>query len=509
MLTRSSPACAQLVGEQPERGAVGRDRQVGLAPAAGESAWPGPAARPAWPTSTGRWARTVGSPPVRRMPSTSKRSTKIRASRSISSKVSSSLAGQPLHALRRHAVRAAEVAAVGDRDAQVADGAPERVDEVRRGACYGSAWAADATAPRSVSASRRTSTSPPGGDAVAVGEHGEAVGGRGGRQLVAALGAGRADVEAAVGAERAVHPRRSASCRRAGGAAPSSATATHRRAGRGRGGPSSGAAPGGRTARSCTSDDTGLPGRPNTRHLGARRALSRPKANGLAGLMAICIQCMSADAVEHDLDDVEVAHAHAAAGDDGVARGRRACDGGGRGRPRRRGPGRGRPARAPAWATSAEQHRLVALADLAGRERARRPRPARRRSTARRPAAGGRTAHAPGRRCWPARRGGPGAATVPAGEHDVARRDVVAGAAHRVAGGRPRRSMRTRRPPSSVSVSSTITTASAPCGQRRAGHDPDRLARRRPAPSGAAPAASVADHPQLDRGAAVSAACTA
>ena len=34
------------------------------------------AARRASPTSTGRWARTVGSPPVRRMPSTPNRSTK-------------------------------------------------------------------------------------------------------------------------------------------------------------------------------------------------------------------------------------------------------------------------------------------------------------------------------------------------------------------------------------------------------------------------------------------------
>ena len=44
-------------------------------------------------TSTGRWARTVGSPPVSRKPSTSNRSTKILARRWISSNVSTSLRG--------------------------------------------------------------------------------------------------------------------------------------------------------------------------------------------------------------------------------------------------------------------------------------------------------------------------------------------------------------------------------------------------------------------------------
>ena len=41
-------------------------------------------------TSTGSWARTVGSPPVSRIPSKSKRSTHTRATRSISSKLNSS-----------------------------------------------------------------------------------------------------------------------------------------------------------------------------------------------------------------------------------------------------------------------------------------------------------------------------------------------------------------------------------------------------------------------------------
>ena len=40
--------------------------------------------------SNGKWARTVGSPPVRRMLSMLNRSTKIRAMRSISSKVRTS-----------------------------------------------------------------------------------------------------------------------------------------------------------------------------------------------------------------------------------------------------------------------------------------------------------------------------------------------------------------------------------------------------------------------------------
>src|SRR5579875_3711918 len=44
-------------------------------------------------TRTGRWARTVGSPPVRRMDSTPRRSTQTRATRPISSKVSSSSRG--------------------------------------------------------------------------------------------------------------------------------------------------------------------------------------------------------------------------------------------------------------------------------------------------------------------------------------------------------------------------------------------------------------------------------
>ena len=88
-------------------------------------------------------------------------------------------ARQPLHALFRHAVGAAEVAAVGDRDAQVANGASEGIDEIhcprltgpyrtRGGSCR----------PRR----RRRQPSPSGTIDHRVGQ-------RGGRQLMAALGA--------------------------------------------------------------------------------------------------------------------------------------------------------------------------------------------------------------------------------------------------------------------------------------------------------------------------------
>ena len=62
MLTRRSPAAPQAVGEQAQRGAVGRHRQVdrpGVGAQRGELGHE-PAGR----------ARTVGSPPVRRIDST-------------------------------------------------------------------------------------------------------------------------------------------------------------------------------------------------------------------------------------------------------------------------------------------------------------------------------------------------------------------------------------------------------------------------------------------------------
>ena len=54
-------------------------------PANGESAVAGTVSTARAEISFVRWARTVGSPPVRRMPSTPKRSTQMRATRAISS----------------------------------------------------------------------------------------------------------------------------------------------------------------------------------------------------------------------------------------------------------------------------------------------------------------------------------------------------------------------------------------------------------------------------------------
>ena len=62
-----------------------------LLPARGELALLGTVNRESFSTRTGKCARTVGSPPVRRMLSTSKRSTQIVASRLISSKLKISL----------------------------------------------------------------------------------------------------------------------------------------------------------------------------------------------------------------------------------------------------------------------------------------------------------------------------------------------------------------------------------------------------------------------------------
>ena len=73
--------------------------------------------------------RTRGSPPVMRSFSTPS-PMKVEHIRSSSSSVSSSFLGQEGHVLG-HAIDAAEIAAVGDRDAQVADGALERVYEWR------------------------------------------------------------------------------------------------------------------------------------------------------------------------------------------------------------------------------------------------------------------------------------------------------------------------------------------------------------------------------------------
>ena len=111
--------------------------------------------------------------------------------------------------------------------------------------------AADArpTAARSAECSRSTATSAPAGTPVAVGQHDERVGERGGRQLVAALGADRADVVAAVVGERAGHPHE---VDLAVGLAAQVGVGDgdEARCGRRGGGPSSAAAPGGPAARS-------------------------------------------------------------------------------------------------------------------------------------------------------------------------------------------------------------------------------------------------------------------
>ena len=70
--------------------------------------------------------RTSGSPPVMRILLVPRRM-KAAQSRSSSSSVSSSRFGRKRHVLR-HAVDAAEIAAVGDGDAQVGDWAAERID---------------------------------------------------------------------------------------------------------------------------------------------------------------------------------------------------------------------------------------------------------------------------------------------------------------------------------------------------------------------------------------------
>ncbi len=112
-----------------------------------------------------------------------------------------------------------------------------------------------------------------------------------------------------------------------------------------------------------TIDDTGLPGSPNT---GVPSSI--PNANGFAGLIAICIHRMSAMLREHGLHHVVVAHADAAARDDGVALGggltehclQRRLVVGDDAEVDRGAAGLG---------DGADEHRLVALPDLAGPQR--------------------------------------------------------------------------------------------------------------------------------------------
>ena len=261
---------------------------------------------------------------------------------------------------------------------------PKRVDEI--GGHRLQATAAGCRSAEQEDGGRRRPSgtpSPSGSTASALAD-----GGRG--QLVGALRPDGRDVVPAVGAEPAGDPQRSGSCRRAGGAGRrrrrrvtrgrSSVGVAHHLAQRGTGEQLE--------ARPATTP--GCPGRPNTGRAPVADAV--PNANGLAGLMAICIQRMSRDAVEHDLHEVEVAHADAAAvtsashsaaprlnsvGDRGLVVANEAeVD-------RRRSP----PAATSASSIARFDSRICPGAS--GRRR----RPARRRSTARRPAAGGYTAH--------------------------------------------------------------------------------------------------------------------
>ncbi len=198
--------------------------------------------------------------------------------------------GHPVHALLGHAVDAAEVAAVGDRDAQVAVHATERVDQRRphdstlRGRAGGGIRGSARGRDLAEGDDRRASS--PCGHAVAVGDHGQGVG-RGHGAAGGGCPGRRPGRRGTPRRGRTPRPGRSGSCRRAG--------ARRRRrprpgpgCGRAGDGPSSSAGPGRAKSSKDTSDDTGLPGRPNT-----GVPSTRPKANGLAGRMAICIQRMS------------------------------------------------------------------------------------------------------------------------------------------------------------------------------------------------------------------------
>ena len=86
-------------------------------------------AAPAWRSSRGRCARTVGSPPVIRTDSNPKRSTHDPHDPGLLLVGEQLVAVEPGHALLGHAVGAAEIAAVGDREPEVGDPTSERVDQ--------------------------------------------------------------------------------------------------------------------------------------------------------------------------------------------------------------------------------------------------------------------------------------------------------------------------------------------------------------------------------------------
>ncbi len=93
MFTRSRPAWRSSSATSRNVAPLVVIDRSGLWPASGDELSAGTRSCASFDTSTGRCARTVGSPPVRRRPSTSKRSTKMRERRSISSNVRTSLRG--------------------------------------------------------------------------------------------------------------------------------------------------------------------------------------------------------------------------------------------------------------------------------------------------------------------------------------------------------------------------------------------------------------------------------
>ena len=114
------PGVVERPGQLRQQHAVGGERQV-----ADAREW-----RPGARISTGRSRRTSGSPPVTRslvMPS----ATAMRTKRSISSKSRISLRSTNCTSRLRHAVEAADVAAVGDADAQVVVDPAEGIDQGR------------------------------------------------------------------------------------------------------------------------------------------------------------------------------------------------------------------------------------------------------------------------------------------------------------------------------------------------------------------------------------------
>ena len=154
------------------------------------------------------------------------------------------------------------------------------------------------------------------------------------------------------------------------------------RAGRG---PSSDAARDGPAARTTPSTTPGCPGSPNT-----GVPSNTPKANGLAGWMAICIHDMSAKRSSTTFTRSKSPMLTPPLSHEGVAAGGPVAQDLRRARPRRR-PRAEVDRLAPGSADQGHQHRPVGLADLTWFERCRARRPARRRWRAPRPRNGGTT----------------------------------------------------------------------------------------------------------------------